>query len=733
MWKNEAFDEIIELILSHHLGRAINKLENFLLAGKNFQSEREQLASISSDYKLMAEYWSKGFDDPERQQVYERLLRRLYVLTMNVSIHDRIRNTAYLQAVYTQARLSRQDWTMASLRADLEDFVSEVAMLELEPEHLRKQKRELVYERHQRLMNSLFEYICTSRLWKDSLAQAFEDILLSPTIDPFDQQLIVSAITISAINDFGFNKFQLLTRIYEKTTDEQLRQRALVGWVFCADAQRENVYPEMRSIVTRLCKDERCREELSELQMQLFYCKQADNDTQTIKNEIMPNLMEANHIKITRSGIVEQDEEQMEDILHPDAAEEKMERMEASMHKMANMQKEGSDIYYAGFSQMKRFPFFSQLSNWFVPFYSQHPGISTIWNNARGQKFLRIIMQYGAFCDSDKYSFVLAFEQVLNHLPAKMLDMIEKGEASPMPVGGEVSLEDQQKPAFMRRLYLQNLYRFFRLFPQRSEFVNPFEDIKRYIFFSNTLFHGTDLENEMLHVASFFMKRRQAKETLAVLDNMSEQQHTPQYCLMMGHLLANMHADPLRSPIDYYRKALQQDPDNVKAWRGYARSMFEEKQYRLALDSYNKVLACSPDDRAVQLNVAICHVSLKQYEEALKQLYKLNYLFPDDDDVNRVLAWALTLAGKYEQATKLYNRLLALEHPQATDLLNYGYCLWFMGDVVSAVSMMRQFLSDQQNEKFSVEHELMVTEHDLIREHGISEVEILLMVDYLTQ
>ena len=733
MWKNETLNDILETVLTRQLGKAADQLENFLLSSQRFQAEREQLAGIRNDYRLMADYWLKGFDDPDRQQVYDRLLRRLYVLVTNVIIRDRLHHNMYLQTLSSQAQLSRRDWSTSLLTADLEGFVTDVALLELEPEHVRKQKSEEVYRRHQLLLDTLFDYICTSGSWPDSLARTFEDILLSPTIDVVDQQLMVSAITLSAMNYFDFNKFRLLTHVYEKTPHEVLRQRALVGWVLSADADKARLYDEMRPLVARLCADERCREELAELQMQLFFCMQADDDTKTIRNEIMPDLMEGSHIRVTKNGIVEQDEDQMEDILHPDASEQTMERMEASMHRMADMQRQGSDIYFAGFSQMKRFPFFSRLASWFVPFYPQYPGISQIWDNSHGRKFLRIIMQHGAFCDSDKYSFVLAFDQILSHLPAQMLQMIDRGEASPMPVGGEVTAEEQHTPAFIRRLYLQNLYRFFRLFSQRSEFVSPFGPQPSPLFFASPLFRGAGLESQMLRVASFLMKRRRMQEAVEVLHGIDESHRDLQYCLMMGHLLLDGNQSSANShPASFYfRQALQAEPDNLKALRGYARSLFRQQQYSDALAAYQKLLTLQPENRTAQLNAAVCQVSLKQYDEALKQLYKLNYLYPDSDDVTRVLAWTHTVGGKYESAMKLYARLLNAPQPQPSAMLNRGYCLWFSGDVAAASAMFRQFLSHQHDPQFSIEEEFTQTEHSLIAEHGITDAEIQLMLDSL--
>ncbi len=78
----------------------------------------------------------------------------------------------------------------------MESFVSDVAMLELEPEHLREEKSKNLYRQHQQQMNTLFNFIVTSNLWTDNVGQAIENILLSPTIDSNDLQLMTSAVSV---------------------------------------------------------------------------------------------------------------------------------------------------------------------------------------------------------------------------------------------------------------------------------------------------------------------------------------------------------------------------------------------------------------------------------------------------------------------------------------------------------------------------------------------------------
>ena len=733
MQQNELFKSVTEHIMNRRLGKAIDLLENHLLAYPH-QSDMEQLQALKTEYQLMSDYWQRGFDDPERELLFDRLLRRLYTLTTNMDIHDGIRNRSFLMSVYSRPRQARKNWTMTMVRSDLENFVSDVAMLSLESEPARKEKAAQLYRDHELLMTDLFDYVWTSRLWKDSLAQAFEDILLSPTIDSIDQQLIVSAISLSAMNHFGINKFRVLTNVYRRTADEALRQRALVGWVLCMDESKARLFTEMGDIVAQLCEDERCCKELAELQVQLVYCIGAEDDTRTIQREIMPDLMKRGNLRINRGTIEEVDDDPMEDILHPDAVEENMEKLEGSIRRMVDMQKQGSDIYFGGFSQMKRFTFFDRISNWFVPFYPEHPGISGIWNQQRGANFLHALIRMGAFCDSDKYSFVLACNQVLDRLPKNLMQMIERGEA--MPIGGEVALEEQRQPAFIRRVYLQNLYRFFRLYPMRSEFRSPFPadgSDMGYVFFGNKLFQNTPLEAHFDSAAAFLLKRKLPKAATRVLENYREEVQGYRYNMMMGRLLMqhSSHWLNLRIASEFYRKAVELRPDSEKALAGYARSLFVEENYKAALQAYQQLMAQQPEHAGYQLNAAVCMAYLEQYEESLKLLYKLNYENPDDLNVTRALAWVLTNEKKYEQAQKLYSQLLAADEPLPDDLLNYGYCLWFSGDVVGAIGMFRHFLDKQGNADYDMEREFRQTEAQRLQQHNISATQVLLMLDAL--
>ena len=619
--------------------------------------------------------------------------------------------------------MSARDWSPQNIREELETFVSDVAILEFEPPQQRETKRRELYSQHQHDMNVLFDQILTSDIWTDGIATMMEEILLSPTVDTNDQQLIVSALMLSALEYFDMAKFRTLIHVYEKSVDEKVRQRALVGWVLTLNSRLvASIYPEQIDLVHHLLEDEDHCKELVELQEQIVFCMNAEHDTQTIQREIMPDLMKNQSFRMTRNGIEETEEDPMEDILHPGEQERKMEQMEASFQRMVNMQKQGSDIYFGGFSQMKRFSFFNELSNWFMPFNSNHPDVVEVMGKTGLNRFLNVMVEKGPFCNSDKYSFVFAFQQVINQIPQNMREMLERGEATV----NELATEELESPAYIRRTYLQDLYRFFRLFPMRTAFVNPFDVDDSYLFFADPIFSKTHLELFFNDVTAFFLKQDRLYNVLKLLANYGEARRDFQFWMMSGYLAqhyANESALAF-SDLQSYTNALELQPDHERALAGLARALFSREMYEEALETYNKLLTIRPDKKSYRLNYAVSLTNLGRYDEALKNLYRLNYEYPDDANVNRVLAWTLVCEGKYEAADKIYDQLLAASNVHPYDLLNYGYSLWFSGHVDEAADCFHRFLKDSGcGPEFILENEAA-----LLREKGITEPEQQMML-----
>lgn len=732
----DILNSIFKELENRRLGKALTMLENFLYTYPHAYKS-DAVAGIRADYQLLVDYWCKNIHDPQRKAIYDQLLRRAFVVTQNVGIRYRIRNTAMMHTMYERARKNHNDWSVSELRQEMEEFVSNVTLLELEPEASREAKGTVLYEQHMQLLRDLFDYIWTARTWNESLAEAFLDILLSPTIDSNDQQTIVSAVMLSAMNAFDANKLSLLLHVYQQSADEAVRQRALVGWVFCLNENGLNLYPEVAELLEQTVAEERCQQELTELQLQLIYCANAEGDRQTIQNEIMPEIMKSSDFRVTGHGIEAVEEDPMEDVLDPDASERRMENVENAMRKIMDMQKQGSDIYFGGFSQMKRFPFFDDICNWFVPFDMNHPVVRRNMKQVRWSGFLRQMLNNNSFCDSDKYSLVFCFNQIMGVMPDKVKEMMDRGEEKFMVEELNMITPETESPAFVRRKYLQSLYRFFKVYPSRSMFRNPFEEKQRlmpgYLFFAEKSLAATALGSQCCEVARFLMKRKRMKEASVLLDNFVETQRDDyQYIVTKAHALRLIGEKSYYGFASVlYKKALEMKADDEHVISGLARSLFATQDYEKSYELYEQLLEKHPEKKSFMLNSAACLVNMKRYEEALKKLYQLNYNHPEDLNVKRVLAWALVGAKRYEQASKLYGELLEIEQPKTDDMLNYGFCLWCSGDVANAANMFHHYEELTGGTSDQLETIINEEERELLLEHGITETEILLMLDQL--
>ncbi len=706
-----SLQRIFQQLIDGNAGLTIAELEIYLAAWPNPQTS-EKLDVIKREYQLMTDYWIRGANDPQLDEQYQRLLQRLYVLCSNISIYRHLSNSSYLQVLYNGVRQNGNNWSVTAIRQELENFVSEVAMLELEPENKREEKSQEIYMHHHKQINALFNYILTSRMWSESVAKEMEEILLSPTIDSNDQQLLVSSVMLSLMNRFDMPKFRMLVNVYSKSVDEQVRQRALVGWALSIDDDWLNVYPELVEVIAELTKSPKVCRELTELQMQMVYTLNAEKDTSKIQKEIMPDLMKESSFRMTHNGIEEIKEDPLEDVLNPDASEQRMERLEESLNRVRDMQKQGVDIYFGGFSQMKRFPFFYDISNWYVPFYIQHPDIREFVEKINGNMFLKHVMNKGPFCNSDKYSFLIAFQQVFDRMPEEVRKMVNRGEAV---LGIQDELEELHSPEFIRRSYLMDIYRFFRLFPNRSVFCNPFEESTKqqdmWMFFGSKLFCNTPLEQRKSEIVAMLIKQKMRNKALALLDTYPEEMRDVQYYLLKQD----------------YEKALEIAPDNEKALAGYARVMFSKANYNEAADVYERLLLLYPENNNYMLNRAVCLVNTEEYENALKILYQMNYENPNDERVLRVLAWALTCDGKLEQAENMFKQLVESGKQNSSDYQNYGYCLWLLGRIKSAAECFRKYNDQEVN---SENNNCYLDEHWLLQ-RGISRTEIKMMKELI--
>lgn len=720
---DEILSSAINNLMDKRLDVAIELLEQLYVQRPTLIGHSE-LEAVKNDYQLMVDYMERGFTDDKRAFLYLSLLQRLYRVAADLEISWRCKNViVYVDAFRISDHLNTSH---DFIRSVLESFVSDVAMLSLLPEAERTEKAKDLYDRHQVFVNRLFNTLWTSCQWSDDDCAFYTGLMLSPMVDVVDQQLLVSAVTLGAMNQFDINKFKALTTVYQQSTDERVRQRALVGWVLSV-FEGMDIFPEQDEIIRKLCENKDTIRELYTLQIQFFYSQDTEKDNEKLQRDIMPYLVDGSNITIGRLGIVEKEEDSLENILNQDAEDKRMEQMEEKVRKMMEMQKQGSDIYFGGFRQMKRFPFFNDLANWFTPFYIDHPALRTTIERIGQPNILETITNQGNFCESDKYSLAFAMESIINQIPGNIKEMMGS-EGAFAPMGTTL---DKSNPTYICRAYIQDLYRFFRLYRSSNELINPFIDNHKSSFVADTFFFvyksfiGTGLDEYKMRLALYLYKHKNMDKLVELMSTFHVEDTN--YNILMGYI--NLYFGKPDVAYQIFNMVLQEDTENQWALKGMARAAMDCEDYDTAEHTYSQLLRLEPDNINYAVKRCVTLLKTERYAEAREELFRLDYQYPDNMNVKRVFAWTMLLDKSLDKASQLYDRILS-DAPMAEDYLNSGYCWWAKGNIGQAKNSFQAWITMTKGNKDRLLEEIR-NDQKVLDLYGITEIDCLLMVNLI--
>ena len=727
-YENGKFRTIYKMLTNGELGTAMTEYEKVSADMVN-PLLQERFQQIRNDYRLMLDFLLRGFRDTERDRLYSQLIVRFDQLVADTDTNMQTENSQMFANI--KKNLAAFSAQHDEVYGRLEAFVTDMAMTELEEEAIQDLKQKDLYERHYSFMSKLFEHIWLSPQWSDDDMAAYERLLLSPTIERNDIMLILSAVFLANSQCFDARKTLLMVNISAKATDEHIRQRALVGWALTLD-ERMSLYPKLTDAIREYCGNDGNTQQLVELQKQLYFCLNAERDNEAIQKDIMPDIIKNSNLNITRFGIEEKDEDTLQNILNPEAQEEAIDKVEQSFRKMVEMQKAGSDIYFGGFSQMKRFSFFFQTANWFAPFDVNHPAIKHVTGSGKQTAFIQALLKSGPFCDSDKYSFVLAMSNVFDRLPDNIKEMMN-GESMFEVYNAS---QDTESPVYIRRMYLQDLYRFFKLYTNKQLLHNPFNSQhgKRgtALFIDHSVFCGTIADDRYTEIGQFLLRRNNTRETWSMIERLREIQSDSLLELRAQCLYMQGKSEEAEM---LYRKVVEKNPDDAKAISALAKITFQTGRYDEAVEYYKHLQQQYPDKLSYQLNYCVALSKTPQVAESIETLYRLYYENPDNHNVLRVLAWNLLVAKRTEQAGTEYEKLLQIGDQKAEDWLNAGYYYLIVRNVEKAVDMFRRYVEESkyaQDARHLIGKQI-AADADVLLENGIDKIEMQLIVDLVME
>ena len=698
--------QIKDLLLGSRLKEALERIQ-MQMAGVSDWSVTSRFDDIDRSYHYMLQYFGQGSPDEHRTDLYHQLIRRALLLNDDV-LQARLQPQSML--LYYQHLRSRLSATgnIEGLRMSLESFVEigDVAA-------------------HEHNLELLFDLIWTNGQWSASDSASLLELIDSPLVMEDDSALVISAVTLSLTERFDPLKCLFLCQAAENLS-MAVSIRALTGLAVTLGGYSDILpyFPEIKNRITLLQDVPDMKERMLKVQMALLLCRETKEIDRRMREEFIPTML-----RNPKLGDLMREELERDDV-SPDWNEwiEKPEIKDKLMQ-MTELQMEGADVYMSTFSNLKNYPFFRQIHNWFRVFSIDQPDVMKAFGSeGLASAIGKSILSSSMFCNSDKYSFALTFSQIpreqremlSGQLTDQALEAIDEAKSHPSPV-------DVQESNLARQ-YAHDLYRFFNLFSRRHEFRNPFDSNLNLLIDSplSPLLQNDDSEQT---IASWLLLKNyydEAAQAYRLMERCVHPYSTDyRFYQQMGYALQR--TQQYEEALEAYRRADILQPDNGWTLRHTAQCYRLTSNPDVALELLLQAEKRSADNLSLQIQIGDCLVDLKRYDDALTRFFKVDYLKPDYPKAWRAIAWCAFLAGRKDKAIEYYDKLLKSK-PTGNDYLNAGHAFLADGNIQMAVSMYRQSRKMLGAEQFDREFH---KDQPLLTERGISEMDIPLLLDLI--
>ena len=439
----------------------------------------ETLSELETNYKFMLHYLFEGVEDPERESVYNNLLRSLYELADDSA--DELLRIESSNVFYEKYRVnSLKNGTISGYASQLKDVADSIALIDLleDGEEKTNKKRELAVKR-ERIASDIFNMVFVSPRADENDFNDYISFVTNFSLPVREKSLFLSAITLSLFHRFDFRKIQVLMQV-SALDNIQLRARAIVGLVVVMQMYdvRWALYPELQNQLDTLSEKPEFRKAILRTIIQLIRSRETEQITKKIKEEILPEMMKFNNLagrKLNMDELMGGDSDFSEK--NPEWQKELEESgLGKKLQEYSNLQMEGADVFHSTFSGLKNFSFFSDMGNWFLPFDPSYSEFSTLFPEEKKSALLQAaVVDSGHMCNSDKYSFCLSLLQI----PATQREMMLGRMGAESEEIKQLQKEAKEmNPAIDEEVvsnqYIQDLYRFFKLNPYRNSFYDIF-------------------------------------------------------------------------------------------------------------------------------------------------------------------------------------------------------------------------------------------------------------------
>ncbi len=713
---------IVQLILSRRLKEALKKLESQINLDSTIELRNEH-NQISTSYEYMLKYMAQGIQDPDRQKLYNGLLKD------TLSLNDRVKATL-LTPVSTKLYYISQRQQMYERKVEYDEIQNTLASFNDDyavASLMDYTQLEPILMKREAINKQLFYKVWLNIRWSTDDVESIENLLDSETINATDKGLLISAITLSLMECFDEEKIKMLMNGCKNPATE-VNQRSLIGIaiIFQKYAEWLSFYPEIKAQIEFLNESDSFGDDLNRVYIQLLRSQDTKEIERKMKEEIFPEMMkQASSFEKFNFDDLEAADEEMKNW------EEKLEDSDfgEKIKEMQELQMQGEDIYMSTFSHLKNYPFFKTFHHWFYPFDKYHSSVikELGLSNKKTNPIMDIILESTIFCNSDKYSLCFMMQHIPQNQKEMMLSQLSEEQQARLEEEKKELSADMLNPKFAANQYIHDLYRFYKLSDNRKDF----EDI----FDKKMILHKVPILKEVLHtskhltfLADFFLFKERYLEALEIFHILIQEMDQSSFLLFQKYGFACQREKRYLEAIDSYLKADLISPNSLWIYRNLALCYRRIQSYSEAIEYYKKVEEIQPEHKNTLYYIGVCLTNLERYDEALNYFFQLDLMDNNNPRTWRSIGWCSFLTCKIEQAERYYSKVLT-KKPLMIDFLNAGHIAWASKNLDLAIERYKKALELSKNRDIYIEK--MNSDKKHLMKYGISEEDIPLMIDLI--
>lgn len=597
------------------------------------------------------------------------------------------------QGIFKDLKKQGEAIDIKEVKPTLEKFVSREAMLFLNHDLSKEEQDQAsarLYQEWEEYREKIFDRFVSSGYWNNEERAVVKDTILSPTVDSLTSQLLVSAITLSAATVFDMGKFTLLYDIYRLADDDEVKVRALLGWLLvstnCGSYEQQ---PDFRSFAEQLTED--CKNdpdllaEIIKAQKMLAVTVFSEQKSIDYTNDIMASLskrflddlrdkvadlLEADEDMRNIFGIEDDEETSEESPIRSDDTntdEDRIPNLDADIESplsMDEMMDKGIDILLPQFKMLRdQTEFFTHLYNWFMPFYLKNPHITEALGFVdEKRKFCKAFCSTARSCPADAYSLANLIVSHPNEIPENIVDCYDDPEdeedgsesADEEEIVKEFFNEPEEHRAKRIRInYIRNLMRFSKFYTAKDEIFNILDELDddkpAYAVLAGPLFQDEFFDKYRMAIARYSF-RREFPDLVEVMlegvpcDTLEMHFMKGWVCMQKG----DNHS--LRMAVDHFKKMLKIKPDMKQVYLQLGtcyRNLIQVDEYLENFDKLMEFKDSFSEEELFELKLDKLKfiVMNNRFEEAMPLAYELDYTHPENQMAGALLTQLLIKIG----------------------------------------------------------------------------------------